>query len=487
VRGVPDLIGWGRRGVFDDAKTSVERSLFTNEELKTESILARLAAITTENSIEKGSVMRNAMSNRLEKVTCALFRMFAGSCLMVSASVFAQGGLTPPGPPAPNMKSLQQIEPRTPISSVPFSIATPGSYYLTTNLTDTAGGTGITILVSDVTVDLNGFTLKGTNTSFAAVFLSSPKETNVAIFNGVLRDWPVAGIGGDQFAYSCRFENLLVAHCGIGVDAGWNCTVRSCIVSSCNGKGITAFDGSIIENCLSVSNSSFGILVGSGTCEILNSTARYNGSSGIYTGPHAIVKNCICDFNQSDGFTIGDLCLIDSCYSTSNATFGYSLGAQCRVVNSFAIGNSFVNMSLGPGSQAEGCVASLSGYGFNAFPGSTLLNCSAVSNVTEGIQLQVGSRAVNCQVRGPGSGGGSIGISLAGTNAVADSCQVTDNNTGIGASGGTLVIRNVARGNAFNYELPTNCMFGPIISFGSGANTLTGTITNSNPWANFAY
>jgi hypothetical protein len=33
------------------------------------------------------------------------------------------------------MKSLDQIEARTPISSAPFTISAPGSYYLTTNLT----------------------------------------------------------------------------------------------------------------------------------------------------------------------------------------------------------------------------------------------------------------------------------------------------------------------------------------------------------------
>ena len=53
------------------------------------------------------------------------------------STAFAQGALTPPGAPAPTMKSLAQIEPRTPISSVPFTITQPGSYYLTTNLTTT--------------------------------------------------------------------------------------------------------------------------------------------------------------------------------------------------------------------------------------------------------------------------------------------------------------------------------------------------------------
>jgi hypothetical protein len=74
------------------------------------------------------------------------------------STAFAQGSLTPPGAPAPTMITLQQIEPRTPISSVPFTITTPGSYYLTTNLYSPSGN-GITVSANDVTIDLNGFAL----------------------------------------------------------------------------------------------------------------------------------------------------------------------------------------------------------------------------------------------------------------------------------------------------------------------------------------
>src|SRR5262245_34082852 len=74
---------------------------------------------------------------------------------------FAQGTLVPPGPPAPSMKSLDQLEARTPISALPYVITNGGSYYLTAMLTGISGTNGITILASHVTVDLNGFGLLG--------------------------------------------------------------------------------------------------------------------------------------------------------------------------------------------------------------------------------------------------------------------------------------------------------------------------------------
>jgi hypothetical protein len=59
------------------------------------------------------------------------------------------------------MKSLDQIQPRTPIFSAPFIITNSGSYYLTTNLT-VSSGDAIDINVSGVTLDLNGFTISST-------------------------------------------------------------------------------------------------------------------------------------------------------------------------------------------------------------------------------------------------------------------------------------------------------------------------------------
>src|SRR5262245_40904112 len=88
------------------------------------------------------------------------------------STVFAQGNLTPPGAPAPTMKTLSQIETRTAISSLPFVITNAGSYYVTANLTGTVGQSGITISASGVEVDLRGFELAGVPGALAGVRIS---------------------------------------------------------------------------------------------------------------------------------------------------------------------------------------------------------------------------------------------------------------------------------------------------------------------------
>jgi len=79
----------------------------------------------------------------------------------------------PPGPIAPTMKSLDQIEPRVCVNDLPGSptavhlITQPGSYYLTGDILGEPGKSGIVVDLSQdtpldiVTLDLNGFSLTG--------------------------------------------------------------------------------------------------------------------------------------------------------------------------------------------------------------------------------------------------------------------------------------------------------------------------------------
>ena len=65
------------------------------------------------------------------RVTPDWLLITAALLFLPASTAFPQGSLTPPGAPAPTMKSLDQIEARTPISSAPFTINASGSYYLT--------------------------------------------------------------------------------------------------------------------------------------------------------------------------------------------------------------------------------------------------------------------------------------------------------------------------------------------------------------------
>jgi hypothetical protein len=111
------------------------------------------------------------------------------------STAFAQGSLTPPGQPAPTMKSADQIEPRTIVNAVNtpgdatslFIIRQPGSYYLTTNLTVSTGD-GIDINTNNVTLDLNGFTIASTAASATGngILLASGLS-DITIYNGHIR------------------------------------------------------------------------------------------------------------------------------------------------------------------------------------------------------------------------------------------------------------------------------------------------------------
>jgi hypothetical protein len=84
------------------------------------------------------------------------------SFILHPSSLPGQGSLTPPGAPAPTMKSLAQIEPRFAITNTgAVTITSAGSYYLTTNITVSTGD-AITINPNGVTLDLNGWTISST-------------------------------------------------------------------------------------------------------------------------------------------------------------------------------------------------------------------------------------------------------------------------------------------------------------------------------------
>jgi hypothetical protein len=169
---------------------------------------------------------------------------------------FAQGTLTPPGAPVPTMKSLDQIEARTPISALPFTINSPGSYYLTKSLNVTTGN-GITINAAQVTLDLNGFTISSTASSANGTGIAIASGLgDITIFNGHIKGG-VAYLNGTysgpgfangieysgNAAVNVRVTGISVSAClsdGINLSANAFALVESCTVYTVGGNGIVA-------------------------------------------------------------------------------------------------------------------------------------------------------------------------------------------------------------------------------------------------------
>jgi len=238
------------------------------------------------------------------------------STLHPQLSIFAQGSLTPPGTPAPTMKSLDQVEARTPISTVPILITNSGSYYLTANFTVGTGVNAIFIMTNGVTLDLNGFTLSSTGASANATgVLINDGLSDITILNGHIKSGIInigstfggTGFGFGIYAVGASPVNVLVSqvtvsgvlhdgiNLGIFASGAKTTAVKSCTVNVAGEVGIaattvadstalncggTAISGWAVQNC-------HGSSVGSG--------------DGIdaYTA-----QNCSGDSSSSDGMKV---------------------------------------------------------------------------------------------------------------------------------------------------------------------------------------
>src|SRR5262245_5129115 len=96
-------------------------------------------------------------------------------------------GSLEPASLALTMKTRKEVEARTAIHGPgPVTIAAPGSYFLTSNI-DVAREPGIIIRASNVTLDLNGFTISGNLDNLGVV--TSGNTLNVVVRNGTIRNF----------------------------------------------------------------------------------------------------------------------------------------------------------------------------------------------------------------------------------------------------------------------------------------------------------
>jgi hypothetical protein len=175
--------------------------------------------------------------NRSIHLTC-----LSGFALHTFAALLSAGNLTPPpGPVAPTMKPLNEVEPRTAVTSANlsggassvFEIDQPGSYYLVANLNVPAGKHGIYLHGNGITLDLNGFAVIGASGSLSGVTTAD---------------------GG--WHHDITVKNGSVESCGdAGVDlfGGLSCHVSDVTTFDNGGKGIAVTEA-LVEHCTSFQN-----------------------------------------------------------------------------------------------------------------------------------------------------------------------------------------------------------------------------------------
>jgi parallel beta-helix repeat protein len=386
--------------------------------------------------------------------------------LTLTSTLYPQGSLTPPGAPAPTMKTLQQVEPRIDISTVPghptiperiHEITVEGSYYLTEDLVTNSDVIVINVAVSNVTIDLNGFTIRQTGAQKATAIRLNPYVDQVVIKNGIINGFS-NGILADFTNENCRVEDMHITNVSWGCSVGPRSIVSNCQLSGSGttNRGISVNEASIVKNCTVVGFQNYGVYSTSG-CTITNVTVRGCGG-GIYTGQGTLVSGCSIYQTSNAALygiygtawsTIRD-CRLLSCAYKGIYVSSDSLIDGCIVYNSTDTG-----ISTGVNSQVLNSTVSNAGGnlgGIYARDNSIIENCIAKNCSTTGIRAQIGSTIKDCFA----SSNAENGIYQYGDGGVIESCESIDNGANGISGGDDVVISNcTSTGNSGSYGIYT--------------------------------
>jgi len=347
----------------------------------------------------------------------------AGLALLAGGPAIA-GDLNPPGAPGSTMKTLDEVEPRIPITAadLPLTISQPGSYYFTETIETTGGG--ITILSSDVTVDLMGHALLGG--SGTAISSGSGTE-NIAIRNGSIGGWSSGGIVMSQSK-------------GVQIDG--------VLVRDVNTQGIWTGQASLIRNCTVIrgvqsGNSGAFALAANTSSRIVDCVVRESGGGGVWLfGSRGHVSGTVSTTNAALGFRLGNSSTMESCRAMDNGSSGVSAESSSIIRDTVSFGNNGWGISAVVGVTMDGVnVRSNASGGISAGDAATITDSAIYLNNGIGVRMLNGGSIIGCNVNSNQGSGIRANSALIRSNTVRD-------NSGSGVSAGeSSIIDNQCVGN----------------------------------------
>ncbi len=299
--------------------------------------------------------------------------------LLAGVGAYAIGTTPPPQATSPaklqppsgfiggTMKTLDEIEPRTPLSDrflVPqagarFTITEPGSYYLPDDVAVGANLIGIKILAAPVTIDLMGHTIDGGNSSDDLIWIDGLAD-RVVIKNGTLRRSGSRGI--DSVADTILIEMIEVVetkNAGVALNTGRAATLRDVSIADTgtaggwDGVGLRlSGPGKVRASDMEITNTyKEGVYSAPESRLTLSDTyIGSTGAEGIEAHTRAEIKRVRVENSTGDGVWLGSDCVfIDSHVDDVNGGDGVQAGDRCVVQNNRIYVNNGQGAAFGAG------------------------------------------------------------------------------------------------------------------------------------------